>query len=109
MLIVAEYNLRNHQPPINSGLRKSANKFSTSASLINPTTTIIYIWATGDSVNCRQRDNNFQHKISGIITESGGTTPGHFLSIQNYYYSFTTTQIGQNRLLFRKNHWPLCE
>lgn len=65
------------------------------------TTTISYIWATGDLATSLRLDN-IQNKFPGEHSGPGEKLPSKNVLQRNYYYTIIS-QVGPNRCLRREN------
>jgi len=68
----------------------------------NSTTTISYIWATGELAKSLRLDS-IQNNFPGDSKIPGGKLPDNCELQRNYYYTIIF-QVGPNRCLIRENH-----
>jgi len=81
--------------------KNSLVKTVTNRSTEISTTTISYIWATGESATSLRLDN-IQNKFPGEHSGPGGKLPSKNVLQRNYYYTIIF-QVGPNRCLSREN------
>ena len=82
--------------------RTSSVKSASNSSTDHATTTISYIWATGEPATSLRLDN-IQNKFPGEHSGPGESLPDRSVLQRNYYYTIIF-QVGPNRCLIRENH-----